>query len=363
MKKLRVGITGTGNWADNAHIPAFKAMSDDAEVVALCNHHIEKAQEVGYRLGITSVYSELDDMIAKENLDILSIVTSRGEHFKPSCAAIDAGLDILCEKPIGHSLEEAQELVRRIKNTSIVHHVGFTFRYSPAVQYAHKLIREGFVGDIYHVQGFEQNGQLVDPETPLPRRGFSKKTDSGALHGYGSHLIDLTRLLCGEPEEVIGHEATFIKSRPVKEAPQERLEVGVDDSTIWLATYANGAHGVMQASKVAIGTAPGVELRIYGSKAALWIRLAESAVGFDRLWTADCNNMDFVEVNLDRPFAGDNWPIDYFTLLVRDFVRRVRERDLTPGHGDYYDGLRCQEIMSAIEASFVDGRWHSTHLS
>lgn len=362
MKKLRIGILGTGNWAENAHIPAFRAMGEDVEVVALCNHHIEKAQAMGDRMGIDHIYSDLNEMIAKENLDILSIVTSRGEHFVPSCIAIDAGLDILCEKPIGHTLEEAQELVKRLEGKNLVHHVGFTFRYSPVVLKAKQLIEEGFVGDIFHVQGFEQNGQLSNPETPLPRRGFSKLTDSGALHGFGSHLIDLTRMLCGEPVEVVGREATFIKNRPVKENPEERLDVGVDDSTVWLATYENGAHGVMQASKVAIGTAPGVELRIYGSKGALWIRLAESDGGFDRLWTATLDNQNFVEVDVPRPFAGDNWPVDYFTLLVQDFIRRVRERDMTPGHGDYYDGLRCQEIMAAIEASFEDGRWHSTHL-
>ncbi|MDL2319255.1 Gfo/Idh/MocA family oxidoreductase, partial [Eubacteriales bacterium OttesenSCG-928-A19] len=284
MKKLRVGIVGAGNWCENAHIPAYRAMPDDVDIVAISDAEMDRARDVGKRHDIPLVFHRLEDMINAGNLDILSIITSRGEHFVPSCQAIKAGLDILCEKPIGHTLDEARELVRRLSDTEIVHHVGFTFRYSPAVQYAQRLIAEGFLGDIYHVQGFEQNGQLANPDTPLPRRGFSKATDSGALHGYGSHLIDLTRLLCGEFDRVVGHEATYIKRRKVQEDPAETREVGVDDSTVWLATFENGAHGVMQASKVAIGKAPGVEIRLYGSKAALWIRLVESPGGFDRLW-------------------------------------------------------------------------------
>ena len=361
-KTIRVGIIGTGNWAASAHLPAFAKMGDRAKVVALCNHHKEKARRLGDQVGISAVYDNLEEMIAKEDLDVLDIITSRGEHFVPACAAIDHGLDILCEKPIGHTLEEARELVRRLEGKDLVHHVGFTFRYSPVVAYAKQRIQDGSIGQIYHVQGFEQNGQLVDEETMLPRRGFSKRTDSGALHGYGSHLIDLARLLCGEMEQVIGHEATYIKERHVKEDPQEVLPVGVDDSTIWLALFANGAQGVFQASKVAIGNAPGVELRIYGSKGALWIRLVETPEGFDRIWTASREDMNFQEVKIPNDFPDNDWPRHYFSRLVEDFVTRVENRDTAPGRGDYHDGLRCQEIMTAIERSFETKSWVSTHL-
>jgi len=356
-KKIRVGIIGTGKWTVDAHLPAFLSAKEDAEVVALCNLHIEKAKRVGEQFSITSIYDNLEEMIEKENLDVLDIVTSRGEHFIPSCAAIDHGLHILCEKPIGHTLEEARILADKIKDTNIIHHVGFTFRYSPVARYAKKLIDEGAIGEIYHVQGFEQNGQLIDEDTPLPRRGFSKKTDSGALHGYGSHLIDLCRWLCGEVEYVIGNEETYIKNRKVKESPDEILSVSVDDSTMWMCKYNNGAQGVMQASKVAIGNAPGVEVRIYGSKASIWIRLVETPDGFDKMWMATRADMDFKPVFVSNDFMDDNWPKNYYSILVKDFIKRVKENDCSKGVGDYYDGLKCQEIIAAIEKSFDTKSW------
>ena len=356
-KKIRIGIIGTGNWTETAHIPAFRENADVAEVVALCDENLERAQRVARKFGITAVYNDLEEMIGKEQLDVLDIVTSRGEHYKPACAAIAHGLHILTEKPIGHTVEEATDLARRIKNTGLVHHVGFTFRYSPVVRKAKELIDSGALGAIYHVQGFEQNGQLVDEATPLPRRGFSPKTDSGALHGYGSHLIDLCRWLCGEVTSVIGEEETYIKHRPVLENPEETMEVTVDDSTIWLCKYENGAQGVMQASKVAIGEYPGVEIRIYGSKASLWIRLVVQGDGYDRMWMATREDMEFHPVEVPNDFPDNNWPKNYFSLLVKDFLRRVAEQDTATGVGDYFDGLRAQEIMKAIEVSMQRKTW------
>ncbi len=356
-EKIRVGIIGTGNWTETAHIPAFRENEERAEVVALCDEDLSRAKRVGEKFGISAVYNDLETMLTNEKLDVLDIVTSRGEHYKPACSAIAHGLHILTEKPVGHTLEEAADLAKRIKGKGIIHHVGFTFRYSPVVRKAKELIDSGVLGTIYHVQGFEQNGQLVDEATPLPRRGFSPKTDSGALHGYGSHLIDLCRWLCGEVTAVIGQAETYIKHRPVLENPEETMEVTVDDSTIWLCRYENGAQGVMQASKVAIGEYPGVEIRVYGSKASLWLRLAVEGDGYDRLWMATRENMEFRPVDVPNDFPDNDWPRNYFSLLVRDFLRRVEEHDEAPGSGDYFDGLHAQEIIKAIEVSAERKTW------
>ena len=131
----------------------------------------------------------------------------------------------------------------------------------------------------------------------------------------------------------------------------------MDDSTIWLCKYENGAQGVMQASKVAIGEYPGVEIRIYGSKASLWIRLVVQGDGYDRMWMATREDMEFHPVEVPNDFPDNNWPKNYFSLLVKDFLRRVAEQDTATGVGDYFDGLRAQEIMKAIEVSMQRKTW------
>ena len=158
-------------------------------------------------------------------------------------------------------------------------------------------------------------------------------------------------------KSVVGDEETYIRERQVKENPAETLPVDVDDSTMWLCRYENGAQGVMQASKVAIGNAPGVEVRIYGSLASAWIRLVETPEGYDKLWMADRNDMHFRPVDVPNDFKDNDWPRNYYAILVKDFLRRIREGDTRTGCGDFYDGLICQEIMSAIEESMRQRAW------
>jgi predicted dehydrogenase len=362
--KLRVGLIGAGNWAQAAHLPAF-ADQQDVEVVGVTDANPTRAMALAEEFGIGEQYPDLESMLAQARLDILDIVTSRGMHFEPAMAGIEHDLDILCEKPLGHNLEEARTLYRRARDRGLVMHMGFTFRYSPAVRYMRDLILDGFAGEIFHLQGFEQNALLVDPETPLPRIGFSRATDSGALHGYGSHLLDLSRWILGEFDEVIGDMATYVKERPVLDE-EARLKVEVDDSTTVLARFVSGVQGVMQFSKIAMGYPPGVELRIFGSKAGLWVRLEESPQGYESLQVATLDDRNFRRLEIPSEYTvghdpGANSTKNYYTALVSHFLQRVRGRDTGEGTSDFSDGLRAQEVLEAIELSHLERRWVKLH--
>lgn len=359
LKNIRIGIIGAGNWAQTAHLPAFNKQPN-VQVVGITDINLEHARALSEQFGITA-YPDLPSMLAGTELDVLDVVTSRGMHFEPVMAGMAHNLDILCEKPLGHNIKETRQLYHEARQRSLVTHMGFTFRYSPAVQYLRDLVREGFVGEVFHIQGFEENAQLVDANTPLPRIGFSRKTDSGALHGYGSHLLDLVRWTLGEFEKVIGDMATFIKERPVL-GENVRMTVDVDDSTTVLGRLQSGAQALMQFSKIAMGNAPGVEMRVFGSKAALWVRLEESPEGVEHLWVADRANKNFRKLDVPEKYLQGHdfsldWPQDYYTALIRHFIQRVRERDITEGLSDFSDGLRAQELLEAIERASFEQRW------
>ena len=358
-ENLRVGVIGAGNWAGSAHLPAFFT-EPNVKVAGITDINPEHIRALSDKFGIPG-YSSLDQMLAEADLDVLDVVTSRGMHYEPVMAGMARNLAILCEKPLGHNITETRQLYHEAHKRKLVTHMGFTFRYSPAVRYLRDLVRDGFVGEVYHIQGFEENAQLVDPNTPLPRIGFSRKTDSGALHGYGSHLLDLVRWTLGEFESVIGDMATYIRERPVS-GENARLPVDVDDSTTVLGRMESGVQAVMQFSKIAMGYAPGVEMRIFGSKAALWVRLEESPEGFEHLWVADLANRNFRPLPVPASYQTGhdpslNWPQDYYTALIRHFVTRVREKDITEGSSDFSDGLRAQELLEAIERSHFERRW------
>lgn len=229
---------GTGepsNWLNwrrqlgrTAHLPAFAAQPN-VKVVGITDINPKHIHDLSNKFGIPG-YADLERMLDEADLDVLDVVTSRGMHDEPRMTGMARNLAILSEKPLGHNINETRQLYHEAGKRKLVTHMGFTFCYSPAVQYLCDLVRDGFVGEVYHLQGFEENAQLVDPNTPLPRIGFSRKTDSGALHGYGSHLLDLVRWTLGEFQSVIGDMATYIKERSVL-GEKARLPVDVDDST------------------------------------------------------------------------------------------------------------------------------------
>ena len=321
---LRIGLIGAGNWARTAHLPAFSSQPN-VKVVGITDINPENTNSLSEKFGVPG-YPDLHQMLQEADLDVLDVVTSRGMHYEPVMAGIAQNLAILCEKPLGHNIHETRQLYHAARNQGLVTQMGFTFRYSPAVIYMRDLVQDGFVGEVYHMQGFEENALLVDPQTPLPRIGFSRLTDSGALHGYGSHLLDLVRWILGEFETVIGDMATYIKERPVL-GEAARLPVGVDDSTVVLGRMVNGAQALMQFSKIAMGYAPGVEMRVFGSKAALWVRLEETPHGYEQLLVADLANRNFRSLPVPAEYqkeydSGLNWPENYYTALVRHFIKK-----------------------------------------
>lgn len=359
-KTFRVGIIGAGNWASTAHMPAMNALPDVFQVVGITDNQPEHISRFSAEFGVPG-FENLEEMIQTADLDVLDVVTSRGMHYEPVMLGMAHNLAILSEKPLGHTIIETRQLYHEAHQRHLITHMGFTFRYSPAMQYVRDLIHEGALGEIFHVQGFEENAQLVDPETPLPRIGFSRKTDSGALHGYGSHLLDLVRWILGEFDTVVGDMATYIKERPVV-GEAARLPVDVDDSTIVLGRLKSGVQAVMQFSKIAMGYGPGVELRIYGSKAALWVQLEESPEGYEHLWMADLESRNFRPLPIPEQYTaghekGINWPQNYYAGLVRHLAHKLVSQDATEGTSDFLDGLRAQELLEAIERSHLEKRW------
>ena len=156
--------------------------------------------------------------------------------------------------------------------------VGLTFRYSPAMRYMRELVAGGFIGTPFIFNGYEQNSQWLDPQTPL--RQVDPDADQSvlqvsSLEGYGAPIIDLAHLFVGaDLSQVVGTMRNFIPERMVR-ATNRMMRMNIDDGDIFLGEFANGALCSIQTSFVTIGNYPGIEARVYGSKGALICRLVE----------------------------------------------------------------------------------------
>ena len=167
-EKLRIGVIGAGRWAASAHLPGF-LRSPLSELVAICDLDRDMAKGRAEEFGIPHVETDAEKILSREDIDVVDVVT-RGEHQDLVFATLEAGKHCLVEKPVCHDYKDVWRAHELAQAKGLKTKVGLTFRYAPAVMYMLELIREGFIGDPFIFNGFEQNSQWLDPENPMDKR-------------------------------------------------------------------------------------------------------------------------------------------------------------------------------------------------
>ena len=360
--KLGVGVIGTFAWADKAHLPGYKA-HPDVDLVAVCDIDGDRARKAAEKFGARKVYTDAAELIADPEVQMVDVCTPTHTHLPLSLAAIDAGKHVLSEKPLHTEAGPAFDAASRADARGVRTKLGFTFRYSPAIRQLRQWVEDGTLGEIYHINGFEQNSQWLDPDVPL--RQVSPGADRSQLIpasivGYGSHLIDLMRWLGGEVSAVSSSMRNFVPERVVR-GEEGRQKIRIDDGTVGLVEYESGAIGTLQTSYVTVGNYPGVELRVYGSKGAAIARLISEFDVAETLTRATPDAIEFVPFELTQAALPPGttlatpWPELYYRNLVRHFVDEIVEG--RPQECTFYDGAKSQEIVDAMILAHKERRW------
>jgi predicted dehydrogenase len=363
-RKLGVGVVGAHTWAEKAHLPGYAADSR-VDLVAICDVVPERATAIASQFGARRIYTKPEDLLADPEVAMVDVCTPTDTHFELGMATIAAGKHVLCEKPIARDAREAFMLARSAEQAKVKTKVGFTFRYSPALRQIRSWIADGTLGQIFHIHGLEQNSQFLDPNFPL--RQVPSGIDFQPKHpipqsivGYGSHLVDLVRWMGGEYKSVVSTMSNYVPERVVRGFPGMQ-RINVDDGTVALVEFQSGAQGMLQTSIVAVGNYPGIEIRVYGSKAAAIGRLVTERGVAETLHFAAADQVEFEPVTLpetDFPpgtTVRTEWRELYYRNLVRIWVGEILE-DATP-EGDFMDGARSQEIVDACVTAHVERRW------
>ncbi len=199
-ESIRIGVIGTSWWADFGHLP-FLTSDDRAKVVAICGRNRERAQELATKYSIPNVYTDYREMIAKGDLQAVAILTPDDEHFAMTMVAIEAGLHVLCEKPLAGNATHAKQMVEAAEAQGLRHMTYFTWRWLPLYRYLHDLIAQGVLGRLYQVQF---NFMASNGRNPNYAWRFDPQRANGVLGDYGSHMIDLAHYLVGEIARVNG---------------------------------------------------------------------------------------------------------------------------------------------------------------
>lgn len=361
-KLLGVGVVGAHAWAEKAHLPGYAAC-DRVRRVAICDTIPERARAMADRFGFERVYDNHQAMLADGDIEMVDICTPTGTHAEISRDVLASGRHVLCEKPLALNATTAFALAATAKAAKLRTKLGFTFRYSPALRQIKAWIAEGAMGEIFHVHGFQQNSQFLDPTFPLRQYGLGdvgEELIEASIVGYGSHLVDLMRWLAGDFSAVSASMKNFIPERMVR-GKQGMQRVPVEDGTVAAIEFASGAQGVLQTSFIAIGNYPGVEIRIYGSKMAAIARLIVEGGIAETLQFAEAGAVEFRPYTLPAEAWAPGttvktaWPELYYRNLVRHWAAEILD-DL-PQDNTFHDGAKSQEIVDAIVRSHHERRW------
>jgi predicted dehydrogenase len=362
--KLRVGVVGAGRWAVRSHIPGWQR-DPRCEVVALADTDAGALEAAGREFGVSNLAADYRALTDDPDIDVIDVVTGNQAHFDVTWAALEAGKHVLCEKPVHSEYAKVIEAAELAESKGLKTKLGFTFRYAPATLYAADLISQGFIGEPYVLNAFEQNSQWLDPGTPLrqmPGDADPEVLAVSSIEGYGAPVIDIMHWWMGTPlQSVVGTMRNFVPERIVRDTGQ-MTRVNIDDGDMWIAEFGGGRLASVQSSYVTVGNYPGIEVRIYGSEGAIIVRLVEEFGICQTIKTATKDGVEFVEREIPQQYfpegghSREPWPFLFYSNLLKDFATEILDGG-DANQGNFRQGALVQQTINAFERSYRTRAW------
>lgn len=351
-------------------LPVRKVLVDATE---------EIAAEGALRYGFEQSSSDWRAVVADPSIDIVDIVTPNHLHAQMAIAAAEAGKNIICEKPLARSGDEALSMLEAVEKAGVIHMVAFNYRRTPAVAMARRLIDEGAIGQILNFRGTYLQDWSADPDAPLSWRFQKSIAGSGTLGDIATHVIDIARYLAGEITAVNAILKTWIVDRPTQEGGLDKLgaatkasdrpraAVDVDDEVITLVRFENGAVGSIEATRNAHGRNNFLTFEVHGTKGSILFDYEKR----DQLEVAFAEDPDdrkgfrTIFTGPAHPYGDGLWPIPALGIGYGE-TKIIEARDLLASVVDgvmpspnFADGYRVARIADAIIASSNSDSWET----
>ena len=373
MKQINIGIIGWG-FMGRTHAHCIRSLGlfypgaeFKANIKAVCTRRLEMARAAAEELGADFYTDDYRSLLARYDIDAVSICTPNAQHEQIALAAIAGGKHIYMDKPLADSEEAALRIARAAENSGVITHMVFNNRYLPSMLRARQLIEEGRIGNVLTFAGRYLHSGSIDPKKPI---GWKQQLQGGVILDLGSHVLDLITWLCGYPERIFCAQRTLYTRRPTRDggATEELSE----DHAIMNLQLKNGALGFVEAGKISTGANDELTIEVRGDKGALrWDlmqpnyvefydnTLPEAPLGGDKGFTR-------IESVARYPAPGGaflppkntiGWDRGhmhcYYTVL--DCVARgvMSETSIR-------EGARLQRLMARAAQSAAAGRWVDT---
>ena len=368
---LKIGVLGyrfMGKAHANAmaRLPMFFPDAPEIERHTLVGRDEEALADAADRFGFA--HTATDWEAALDEVDVFYNLGPNHVHAEPSIAALEAGVPVLCEKPLAPTLEEAAAMRDAAAATGVTAGAAFNYRFVPAIRYAKELIDDGELGEIRQVRGRYLQDWLVDPEAPWAWRMDAELAGSGALGDLGAHTIDLANFLVGDRvggiDRVSGQLTTFVDERPVYDDEgdiEEYRDVTVDDAYGAQVAYESGATGSFEASRVAEGHKNDHTIAVHGSKGSLKFSL-ERLNELEVLREGNRGYETVLVTEESDPYVDRWWPPGHVIGWEHTFVHEDYEFLSAVAEGESFepsfeDGYEVQRALAAIERADERGEW------
>jgi myo-inositol 2-dehydrogenase/D-chiro-inositol 1-dehydrogenase len=330
---------------------------------SICGRDKAKVEKMAARWGWEQAVSDWRQVIDDPEVKIVDICSPNNTHREIALAAFQAGKIVACEKPLAMNGVEAEEMAAAARQNGQINTVWFNYRRVPAIAFARQLIDEGRIGRVYHFRALYLQDWTLDPAVPLVWRMDKDIAGSGVTGDLHSHIVDISNYLVGDIESVAGASRIFVPERETLEGGRSKVEI--EDASIFVARYSNGALGHFEATRFANGRKNGNTFEVNGEYGSLYFNLEDMS----RLWYFDSREPKHVQGWRQIPVWEEVHPymkhwwvpgcaIGYehtFANQAADLMNAIAEGK--PIKPDFDDGLKCQLVLDAVLEACRSDRW------
>ncbi|MBC8030742.1 MAG: Gfo/Idh/MocA family oxidoreductase [Pyrinomonadaceae bacterium] len=356
-KTIGIGIVGAG-FARTTQIPGFQNCPG-ARVVAITSRHRENAERVAQEFGIEHVAADWRELVERDDVDLVSVVTPPATHVEITLAALERGKAVLCEKPMAMNAGEAKQMNESAHAAGVLALIDHELRFLNSRQKMRTMLHNGEIGSVRHCNYLFRS----DYRGVLDRQWdwwSDAAMGGGTLGAIGSHAIDSFRWILGtEVSEVCCMLATHIAERPDKSTGQVRA-VTTDDEAKLMFRFADSSLGKNATGTASLSVVESGKyenrLEVFGTKGALMVEengeLSHSPAG-SGIWKR-------VEVDQGSMAPGmreGSWSRGFtaFSAAIVDALQAGRKT--VAGAATFEDGYRIQLVLDAARASNENGVW------
>jgi len=377
MQKIKTALFGTG-FVGRVHLEGIRRLGY-VQLYAIGEPLIEKAKQLAAEFGVEKTDADYRRILEDPAVDAVHVCTPNAFHFPIAKDALEAGKHVICEKPLATSVEQAQQLVKKAKETGLRNCTFHNLRFYPMVQHMRRMREDGDLGEILVIQGtYSQDWLLYDTDWNW-RLDSKFNGPSRCLADIGSHWCDMAEHITGKRiTAVCADLQTFHKTRkqpkgPIETfagktlSPEDYVETAIDTEDFGAVVFRMGdsTRGAFTASQVSAGRKNRLSIEIYGTRSGV----AWDEERPDELWTGNRSTSNQILIKdpsllkpkaksyADLPGGHSEGYDDTFKQVFRRFYKSIEDPTAKPEYPQFTDGLRQLTILQAELDSHARRAW------